>query len=303
MLGSPSRAEFLGGLAAFAAAPGYGAITVLPAVFEGGRIFATPRLARDGAAMRLWLDTDGDGFVFAESVARLGLAVIRDPAGRSRTWTRLPPFAPDAAIPQPSARDGRLLIFARGADELRDPILAGFDGQLGGSWFHGRAWTFDYRAGRVLLRGPVRDSDGARVRVVGGDSPRVDVSVDGVTYPMSFDIAASVALTAAARDRFADALPAVRATSFIKAAQLARWRAAHPGWPVLEDVSVTRGTAAIRVPAVRVGPVALGPVWFTTRPSDDVFEGAGAIDGKLGAPAFADRIVTIDYPHAILAIR
>ena len=317
----PSRRVFIAALGAFSGMPALGraeeaaAVVEIPSVLEGGRFFATPRVAADGATMKLWLDTDGSGFVFGDAVTRWKLPILSGPRGRAGRWVRLPAFAPDASIPAPAGHDGRLVVFERAAAERRDPILNGFDGQLGASWFQGRCWTFDYRAKRVLLRDRVGADDGRRVRVAfphdagggridGGEYPSVGVTVGGVVHVMAFDTAATVALGERGMARLGGALPAVRATSFVKRSVLAAWRAKHPDWPVVEDVSSTAGISAIRVPAVELDAIALGPVWFTTRPGDDVFEGAdAALDGKLGANAFGDRVVTIDYPRGILAVR
>jgi hypothetical protein len=131
----------------------------------------------------------------------------------------------------------------------------------------------------------------------------LNAGVDGEMRTMSFDTAATVALNEGARTRLADALPAVRATSFIRRAVLDALRVAHPDWPALDDVSVQPGIAANRVPSVRVGTVELGQVWFTTRPDDDVFDGEPTLVGKLGANAFVNRVVTVDYPAGLLALR
>jgi hypothetical protein len=316
-----NRRVFLTALGAFAAAPAAAlgeeapAPVVIPTVLEGGRFFATPRAAADGGTMKLWLDTDGSGFLFSETVTRWKLPLVPDPNGKSARWTRLPEFAPDASIPPPAGRGGRLVVFARDAAARNDPILNGFDGQLGASWFQGGRWTFDYPARRVLLRGPLTASDGARVRVAfphdasggridGGEYPNVLVTIGGAQHAMAFDIAATVALNETARKRFADEQPAVRASSFVKRAVLVGWRVQHPEWTFFENVSVTPGIAAIRVPSVRLETINLGPVWFTTRPDDDVFDGPdAALDGKLGANAYANRVVTLDYPRAILVVR
>jgi hypothetical protein len=315
-----SRRIFLAALGGFAAAPAVAraddaAPVVIPSVLEGGRFFATPRVASDGATMKLWLDTDGGGFIFSESVARWKLPIVADPNGKPTRWTRLPAFAAEASIPPPQGRDGRLVVFARGAEERRDPILTGFDGQLGASWFQGGRWTFDYPGRRVLLRGPLSADDGARVRVAfphnasgdridGGQYPSITVTIAGSPHSMSFDTAATIALNQPARRRFLDELPNVRATSFVKRSVLVAWRAKNPDWAVFENVGFEPGITAIRVPSVRLEAIALGPVWFTTRPGDDVFDGPDAsLDGKLGANAFSERVVTLDYPRGVLAVR
>jgi hypothetical protein len=240
--------------------------------------------------------------------------VIADPDGKARTWTRLPSFVPEASIPAPAGRDGRLFVFVRDEAERNDPILVGFDGQLGASWFQDRVWTFDYRVPRVLLRDAIGADDGPRVpvrfatgadgrRIDGGQFPRVSVVVAGEQHAMSFDTAATVALKDDGHSRRLNVERLVRATSFVRRSVLEAWRRAHPDWPVSEDVSVHPGVVAIRVPSVRLGTIELGSVEFTTRPSDDVFDGEPGLDGKLGANAFAGRVVTLDYPRALLAVR
>jgi hypothetical protein len=310
-----SRADFLASLGAVFAVPSAApAPVVIPSALAGGRFFATPRVASDGVVMRLWLDTDGGGFVFSESVARWGLPVIADPDGMARTWTRLPAFVPGASVPAPAGRDGRLFVFKRDDAERNDPILQGFDGQLGASWFQDRTWTFDYRAPRVLLRESIGADDGPRVavrfavgpegrRIDGGQYPRIRVVVGGVEHTMSFDTAATVGLKDDEKSRRVNFARLVRATSFVRRGVFDAWRRAHPDWPVDDDVYSLRGVVAIRVPSVRIGSTELGPVTFTTRPADDVFDGEPGLDGKLGGNAFANRVVTIDYPRALLAVR
>ena len=312
-----TRAGFLVGAGALVAAPPAVAAesdVVIPTAFEGGRFFATPRVAGDGGVMRLWLDTDGGGFVFAEAVERWNLPVLPGPAGRKGRWTRLPAFDPTVSVPAPLGRGGLLPIFTRDAADRRDPILAGFDGQLGASWFQERVWTFDYIARRVGLRSKLDARDGRRIPVRfrtdaagarrdGAQSPRVDLAVGGAAIAASFDIAATVALTETARQLIDSRSPAVRATSFVRRKTLAAWKNVHAEWLLLHDVSTNPGIEAIRVPSVQLGPLDLGESWFTTRPDDDVFEGDDDIDAKLGAPAFYGRVVTLDYPAGLLALR
>jgi hypothetical protein len=111
---------------------------------------------------------------------------------------------------------------------------------------------------------------------------------------MSFDIAASISSAAQNASR-------VIATSFVRRDVFERWRSEHPQWRVDRGVSTIAGVDAITVPEVRAGEVRLTDVAFTTRPGDDVFDGSG-VAGKLGANAYAGRIVTIDYPNARLRI-
>ncbi len=311
-----TRAGFLAGAAALLAVPAVAAesTVIIPTAFDGGRFFAIPRVASDGAVMRLWLDTDGGGFVFAEAVERWKLPVLPGPGGRKGHWTRLPAFDPSVSVPPPRGRDGLLPIFTRDEADRRDAILAGFDGQLGASWFQERVWMFDYVRRRVLLRSALAGTDGVKIPVRfrtdaagarrdGAQSPRLDIAIGGGALAASLDIAATVALTETARTLVESGPRAVRATSFVRRKTFAAWQRAHPQWHVLRDVSPNAGIDAIRVPAVQLGPIDLGTAWFTTRPGDDVFEGDDDIDAKLGAPAFYGRTVSLDYPAGVLALR
>jgi hypothetical protein len=267
----------------------------VPVVLEAGRFFAVPRVA-GGQVMKLWLDTDGGGFVFENAVRRLRLPVETAPNGAR--LTRLPAFE-DAAFPALGGT-GRLQVFA---PDRPDPILSGFDGQLGASWFMDRTWRFDYRRAAVSMGdGSLTASEAAApLTLLRGRYPRVALQIGGTSRAASVDTAASVAFKPDAVARFGDGLPAVRATSFVRGSLLAAWHAQQPAWTVLRDVGATLAVDAIRVPSVRVGSHDLGPVWFTTRAGDDVFEG-DALDLKLGAPAFFTRTVILDYRTARLGI-
>lgn len=279
--------------------------------FEAGRIFVTPRLGSDDTVARFWLDTSGSGFVFEDAVARWNLPVRVD---GSRRWTRLPPFHPANSMPRPLGRHGELAVFDRSVEDRANPILAGFDGQLGASWFQGRVWRLDYLNARVRVEPsappdvrrkpaiPLRfptDAEGRRAD--GAWYPSVRVEIDGERLDMSFDIAATVALTETAVRRLNDSLPPVRATSFVTSATARRWRERHPDWPIVDDASVHPDIVLVRVPRVGLEGVQLGPVWFSTRHADDVFEGE-TVAGKLGANAYDGRIVVLDYPGAMLWI-
>jgi hypothetical protein len=263
---------------------------IVPSVLDGGRFFATPRTAV-GLPTKWWLDTDGGGFVFSDSARRLHLA--GDGPGR----VRLPRFA---SASMPAADDLRLPVLdsKQAAD---DPLLRGFDGQLGASWFVKRRWVFDYPAATLHCNAAPRSSSWLPVELAGGNFPRVRVELAGTALPASFDTAASVALQNDAVRRLGDGLPAVRATSFVKRSLFEQWQTANPGWPVLRSVGIVASIDAIRVPSVSLGQWALGPQWFTTRPGDDVFEGE-TIALKLGASAFSRCSVELDYPRQRIGV-
>jgi hypothetical protein len=264
----------------------------LPVELRGGRFFAVPKL-NDGRDFVCWLDTDGSGFIFDESVKRFALPARSD---GSRAFARLPSFSPQRGVP-PVVRDGgELPVFAKNAAGS-DPILRGFDAQLGGSWFADRIWHFDFRQPSMTLGLTPLGAGEANVPLTFDRVyPQIVANVAGESLPMSFDIAASLAL--ATSDELG---MRVVATSFVTRAQFERWHAAHPEWRVDRNVSTQSGIDRILVPEVTAGGVTFPGVEFTTRPDDDVFEG-GRLAGKLGSNAYANRIVTIDYPNARLRV-
>jgi hypothetical protein len=232
------------------------------------------------------LDTDGSGFIFADSAARFDLAVRTE---GSRRFARMPAFATGYSIPA-IAGSGELAVIDRDGS---DSIFAGFDAQLGGTWFASRVWRFDYAAGRLtLLARGISMNDATADVTFERLFPRVRVSVDGHALTMSYDSAASIA------DPANGGAAAVRATSFIPRATFARWRAANPTWP---SRVIAAGIQTIRVPRISIGAVTLENVEFSTRADDDVFSG-DTVEGKLGANVFAHRAVVVDYPGARLQI-
>jgi hypothetical protein len=263
----------------------------LPVELRGGRFFALPRLL-NGGIFACWLDTDGSGFVFARAVQRLTLPTRSDGA---RALARLPRFDPTRAVPPLVRNGGELPVFDPKDADAADPILQGFDAQLGGSWFADRVWRLDFRRPAMSLRLTPLPAVLANLPVAFDEVyPRTQVTVANETLPMSLDIAASIAGTAGGGTT-------VFATSFVRRATFERWRADHPQWQVDRNVSTVPGVDRIVVPEVTAGNTTFSGVAFTTRPGDDVFEG-GDLAGKLGANAYAGRIVTIDYPNARLRI-
>src|SRR6185312_15594925 len=120
----------------------------LPVELRGGRFFATPRLAT-GGIFACWLDTDGGGFVFARALARLSLPTR---SNGMRRLAELPHFDPTHGLPPLVRNDGALPIFDPKNADAADPILQGFDAQLGGSWFADRVWRMDFKRPAMSLR-------------------------------------------------------------------------------------------------------------------------------------------------------
>lgn len=281
------RREFLTGVTAVALAGAARANDVeIPVELRGGRFFAAPRVA-DGRLFACWLDTDGAGFVFDNAVDAFHLAV-RNVDGKRRA--SLPAFGSPAIPPLSTTSD--LAVFEREAHDRSDPILQGFDAQLGVSWFQGRTWRFDWPHARCTMLGSTLAASDANVPLeIENGYTRIPVIVDGERLAMSFDTAAS----------FATEPHVAVATSFIPQALLDRWHKTHGDWAVTRNVGVEPGMDRITVPEMRIGSVTLRNVTCTTRPGDDVFGGPG-LSGKLGANAFAERTVILDYRSSRLRV-
>jgi hypothetical protein len=284
------RSEFLGVAAGLALIGATGGDLSIPVELRGGRFFAVPRTA-DGSIFACWLDTSGSGFVFDSSAARFRLATYASNGGR---YAALPFFESSDAIPALVGATG-LPIFERGASDRSDPILQGFDAQLGRTWFAGRIWRFDFVRGSLdLIAKPPSSHPGAVPLLFDMGYPYLRVEVeDDPALSMAFDTAASVA--------YAPAYAAgvvVQATSFIRHATLERWHGQHPQLPLDRNVGVAAGVDRIVVPRLRAGATEFVNVAFTTRPNDDVFEDSPRLDGKLGSNAYARSTVWADYPSA-----
>lgn len=274
-----NRGAFLfGALATMAVAPA--GDREIPVELRGGRFFAVPRVA-DGRVFACWLDTDGGGFVFDSAVSAFALSSSKVDGKQRAT---LPVFGSPAIPPLSTAKD--LGVFERSAQDRADPILQGFDAQLGRTWFDGRTWRFDWPNQRVTMLASTLSAAESNVPVqIDRGYARIPVSVAGETLTMAFDIAASVALKPDMR---------VSATTFVPQAILDRWRRTHPQWAIARNVGAVPGIDRIVVPEMRAGSVTLRNVACTTRPGDDVFEGDD-VRGKLGANAFSNCVVVLDY--------
>jgi hypothetical protein len=288
------RGSFLALLTAAAIGAAGRSERTIPVELRGGRFFAIPRTL-DGEVFACWLDTDGQGFIFEDAAEHFNLARRFGGAGSAAA---LPTFAAGASIP-PLSQGGLLPVFVRDAADRADPILQGFDAQLGGNWFAGRVWELNFARGSMAMLSRALDADAANVpvRFAGGNFyPRVTLAVGGEAVPTSFDIAASIAIRKAGRPS-----SDVVATSFVSRSLFAQWKTEHPDWAVARNVSSTPGIDRITVPQVGAGAVVFRDVEFTTRPADDVFQGDD-VAAKLGANAYANCVVTIDYPNARLRV-
>ena len=293
------RRQFMVALGSFGLAPALlgnasNGETALPVELRGGRFFAVPRTL-DGRTFACWLDTDGSGFIFDWAVNAFHLEVRK--LGNGRRAAALPAFDPKTALPPIAGTF--LSVFEESGADLEDPILKGFAAQLGGSWFERRVWRLDFRNARITVNAPPLTPAQATtaLRLHRGIYPRLPVLVDGESIWMSFDIAASVAYRQASSFEGQE----VSATSFVTRELFEAWHSAHPRWEVDRNLSSLRNVDRVFVPSVRIGSEKLENVAFTTRPRDDVFAGDD-VRGKLGANAYGNRVVVIDYINGLLLL-
>jgi hypothetical protein len=266
----------------------------LPAVVSNGRFFYAPIV--NGTQLRIWLDTDGDGFITTNAAQRLHL----DVSGRRAR------FPTGSLIAAPLGDGGFLPVIEPDAS---DQIFNGIDAQFGASWFQDRIIRFDYRRKTLGLLGATPAAAGSLGRApmtfplgAGGDRidgrqfPSVVVTVSGEKIPMSLDTAATIVLTSDVAARMHDGWGPVRATSFLRGDVMSKWHAAHPQWPYVSNG--TPGVSLLCVPRALIGTFVASNVWFSTRPNDDVFEGEH-VTGKVGPSAFPAATLTLDYPNAV----
>jgi hypothetical protein len=149
------------------------------------------------------------------------------------------------------------------------------DGILGGRWFDGSTWTWDYAKGKLLWRSsndvyvePLHTVALGFQRSRGAHAtgfPRIGAVVDGQRLNFLLDTGAHTLVNALAVTQWH--FPATPfATSFIERSIFDRWHKAHPEWPYVADGEIATHAPMIRVPEVEIAGYAVGPAWFTARP-------------------------------------
>lgn len=301
----------LGLLFALPLAAAAAAAQPLPAEFVHGQVWLTPRV--DGHALRLFTDTGGGFNALSADVAKqLGLATETVEAdGQAMALAPFPRFDEGHGLP-PAPRhfmDGRLAVVPPAAFHVAA------DGFLGGRWFADGLWDFDYPAGTLQRLDAFEATPGMHGVDLGfqtgGDGqrtthfPSMPMTVDGEELLVLLDTGATATLGEDAAAAFGLPVGTPVGTSFIEREVFERWAAAHPDWRVLERGDALRGQSfrMIEVPEVRLGGLAIGPVWFTERPPG-AFQKymASMMDrptwGALGGSAFRHLRMVVDYPAA-----
>lgn len=282
----------------------------LPAEFRHARVYVVPETV-DGERVAFYTDTGGGANMLARSEAeRLGLlpGEAVEMEGETFTLVEFPALRDGRGIPPPRRPfDGRLMV----TDEQH------FDAQgfLGGRWFAGKVWEFDYPAGTLALledwKAP-RDAHavtlGFQVDASGERTmnfPRMTVEIDGEPLDMLLDTGATLSLSESAAKHFDVPAGTPVGGGFITQSTFEKWAKKHPDWLVVDAGDTLQGRAfpMIRVPEVIIAGHAVGPVWFAQR-GDKAFREwmtsmmDAPIEGAIGGSAFQYLRMVIDYPGA-----
>lgn len=306
---------------------------VLPTDYREHRFYVRP-VTKDGHQLTLATDTGGSqSFVYEDAVERLQLTAedfkvvverlkLPIPADvkskLSGRYAAMPHFKKGAGIPPTLSPWGPVPYLAVRTRTAKEGKEFG-DGFLGGNWFNGRVWTFDYPGRRLLLRpsGHLPQHDSAqRVPLAfktdpeGNRSapyPRIGVKIADETYEMLFDTGASTKLTDVALRELGDGRPASRGTCFIVKTVFDKWCSDHPDWRVIANSE--RGTEEPMVEAkgLSIGGHTVDTVWFTRRLDKNFQVMSEYMDkpivGALGGNALRHFRVTVDYPRGTAVLQ
>ena len=292
--------------------------TVIAATFADDRVYVDMPAPAGGAPLHLFTDSGGGSLLLSKAAAtRLGLTLRPEldkdllaelgpetqiggvTAFVAREWAGVPARALFTVMPEV-------------VPLLGWPAVG--DGILGRQWFAGHTWTWDYPRRKLILRPPAwRPARGARPLDVAfktdaeghrvSNFARMTVRVDGEDLPVLFDTGATTVLTPTALKALADGKPPIRATSMMAHRVIARWRARHPDWRVVEDAQLGTHSLMILAPEVEFAGRKAGPVWFTER-SDETYDAfmspmmSAPIVGSIGGNVLAGVVISLDYPRS-----
>ena len=298
----------------------------MPAEFHDVLIYVAPQ-TEDGDTLRFFTDSADGSIMYQGSVDRLGLtttsAIVHD---QQQLAAFLPPMDSSYFIPPPLVSDG--LIPVRPDDRkpphhrmiLGDGDPATFpepgDGILGSTWFAGRAWTIDFRqeAFYVVPTDPDNPADNHSNSVPlafyeEGDQrrfhfARMPVVIAGDTLSMVLKTGSHIILEDEAQEEL-DFAGTLFPAGLVSETVADRWLREHPDWNVYEQADRNYGSDLIEIPEIQVGPHVTGPVHFAVR-RDEAFEEWFSqftdepVTGALGADAFRDARITVNYPRSVL---
>lgn len=286
----------------------------LPAEFIDGLVYVQP-VTTHGDTLKFLTDTGGSLLIYSNAVERLDLETYSAAMqGMPVRATRLPVLDDHNFIPTPLFTDGLLKIRPEAKIPPHLDMLEAHDGLLGQAWFAGRTWTFDYPAQKAWLRPPgslpehnQEDVIPLGIKTSAGGVPenyfvRIEVGIEGKLYSMLLQTGGSITLNRKAGDIHPNS-GRVFSTGFISESIFKSWKAAHPGWHVVDEADHFYGSAMIEVPEVVIGSETVGPVWFTKRRDTAYMDWLSRftdkkVVGALGGNALQDLRITLDYVNA-----
>ena len=291
----------------------------MPASFHHGLVFVEP-VSQDGDTLRFFTDSSDGSIIYESTADRLDLtttsAIIND---REQQAAFLPPFIDDRYIPSPMVSDG--LIPVRSDD--RKPshhrtILEQGDGILGSTWFAMRTWTINFSEETFYVQPTdekARNIDPGEIIPVAfaeedGERryhfARLPVIIGGDTLSLVLKTGSNIILDERGKEQL-NHPDHIFPAGLISEDHFEKWRNEHPEWKVFDEVDINYGGDLIRVPEIQIGSYTAGPVHFAVRRNEAFAEWFSRftdepVEGALGADAFRDAHITVDYFNAELII-
>jgi hypothetical protein len=296
--------------------------TRLPDDFDDNRIYL--KIQAGTESFRFYTDSGGGlyPFVYADIAKKLGMKIEETVAEGDFKfgYSTFPDSIAKQQIPVSKIWKGKVRVFtfdSEGKDEASESRFFLGDGFFGATLFADRIWKFDYpkkelRVCKTLpvLKGfskiPMHFKVDKHRRT--SHQPRIEIEVAGTKIPVLFDTGATSMYSKEAVDSLQLKKP-FTASSFIRVSVAERWRKQNPTWKVFKaGERFAGGGDLIEVPEVKIGGVAVGPVWFATR-KDEIYDHYSTaimdarIDGAVGGNLFRYFEMVADYRKATLALK
>lgn len=223
-----------------------------------------------------------------------------------------PRFIASSYIPPPSQH-----YWGNGGLIEVDSTMISEDGFLGARWFADKVWKINYGKQSFYYYpvGSIPDTSGfsetsvnfqvnaKRKRTM--NFARIAVKIDNRLLDMLFDTGATIELTADATKVFGVAQGTKIGGSYIIHSIFEKWRTLHPDWRIIDfgDSVTGQRHSMIEVPAISIGNLSVGPVWFAVRP-DRTFEEwmssmmDAPIVGAIGGSGLKYFEMILDYPNS-----
>lgn len=231
----------------------------LPCVFKNNLIYLSIGLSNSDS-LTFYTDTGGKNFLYTSGLKKLRIRNTPENLWESSSIKTI--FTVNnISLPK---REEMYSIRQKGVVE---------DGMLGREWFANRTWRINYE-GNVLSEiasipnnefepiGPLYFLKDDAKQVV-NHLPRIEIVINNDTLSLLFDTGAQVYLSDDAKGRMKG--QSLTAISFISSSIFDSWKALHPEWEVVKKGDRQYKADIIRVPEIKMGNKAIGPIWFVKR--------------------------------------